>query len=502
MTGDFTRWTFRPEKHYHSVGMQQGRVQMDADLNEQAGIAAGLDRITRVDVIGRCGFPAAAAGFGIGVTPDGRDLTLSPGRGYVSGRLCECRASPTRVEKFDEGHAVLQDVVMDGRQLVEGEWVELWGRDVNPHLIRVLDVNVQLRSIRFAPELQARELDTLKVSKIARARRIPSYLTQPYFPGVAPEALKGRRGTYLAYLDVWDRHVTAAEVESLREVGLDGEHGIRARGIWQVKLKLLADRDEPTRATLPPWETLIVGSTGSLRARTHADDTVADQGVGESPSGYRGFENQLYRVEVQEGGNDGDATFKWARETDSVVAPWVGIEGDKITSTASDRDGIVLFQPGQWVELTDDSHHLSGQPGTMVKVTKVDANILIVDTTTATGDVDIASFPVNPRVKGWGSFAGVLTVTSDEFIELEDGIEVAFGRGHYNSGDYWLIPARTATADVEWAHDSARNPLAKEKDGVTHHYCALALLRFKKRWEVVEDCRPLFSPLTGLRGRD
>lgn len=201
-----------------------------------------------------------------------------------------------------------------------------------------------------------------------------------------------------------------------------------------MKLKLLAGRDEPPRrATLPSWEKLIVGSTGSLRARTHGDDTVADQGVGESPSGYRGFENHLYRVEVHDGGNDGDATFKWARDTSSVVAPWVGIEADRIAVTA-DRDGIVSFQPGQWVELTDDSHDLSGQPGTMVKVTKVDANLLIVDTTTATGDVDIANFPVNPRVRGWDDAGGLRRAASDEFIELEDGIEVAFGRGNTTRG--------------------------------------------------------------------
>lgn len=174
MKGDVTPSTFRLEKHYGSVGTQQGRVQLDDDLNEHAGLAAGLDRITRVDVIGRCEFPRAAAGFGIGITPDGLDLTLSPGRGYV-GLLCECRATPIRVEELDEGRAVLQDVVTDGRHLVAGEWVELWASDVHPHLIRVLDLNVYQRSIRFAPKLGARELDTLKVSKTTRARpRLPT----------------------------------------------------------------------------------------------------------------------------------------------------------------------------------------------------------------------------------------------------------------------------------------------------------------------------------------
>jgi hypothetical protein len=38
MKGDFSRFTFKKEKHYSSVRMQQGRVQLDADWNEQMDI--------------------------------------------------------------------------------------------------------------------------------------------------------------------------------------------------------------------------------------------------------------------------------------------------------------------------------------------------------------------------------------------------------------------------------------------------------------------------------
>lgn len=36
--GDFTRDTFTPEKSYSRVLMQQGRVQVDADWNEQVSV--------------------------------------------------------------------------------------------------------------------------------------------------------------------------------------------------------------------------------------------------------------------------------------------------------------------------------------------------------------------------------------------------------------------------------------------------------------------------------
>ena len=38
LKGDFTRNTFKKEKHYSGVRMQQGRVQLDADWNEQVDI--------------------------------------------------------------------------------------------------------------------------------------------------------------------------------------------------------------------------------------------------------------------------------------------------------------------------------------------------------------------------------------------------------------------------------------------------------------------------------
>ena len=35
MSGDYTRFTFDPLKRYSGVRMQQGRVQLDSDWNEE-----------------------------------------------------------------------------------------------------------------------------------------------------------------------------------------------------------------------------------------------------------------------------------------------------------------------------------------------------------------------------------------------------------------------------------------------------------------------------------
>ena len=40
MKGDFSRSTYRPKNHYSSVRLQQGRVLLDAEWNEQADVAS------------------------------------------------------------------------------------------------------------------------------------------------------------------------------------------------------------------------------------------------------------------------------------------------------------------------------------------------------------------------------------------------------------------------------------------------------------------------------
>src|SRR5438309_1839879 len=63
MKGDFTRNTFDPTKHYRRVLMQQGRVTLDADWNEQNAILLHYLRTLTTDVFGPHAGPAANPGF-------------------------------------------------------------------------------------------------------------------------------------------------------------------------------------------------------------------------------------------------------------------------------------------------------------------------------------------------------------------------------------------------------------------------------------------------------
>jgi uncharacterized protein DUF6519 len=86
----------------------------------------------------------------------------------------------------------------------------------------------------------------------------------------------------------------------------------------------------------------------------------------------------------------------------------------------------------------------------------------------------------------------------DNWIELEDGIQVQFQLGGtYRTGDYWLIPARTATGDVEWP-GPAGAPDALRPRGVWHYYAPLWIISVAGGTVTVEhdnDLRRVFKPL-------
>src|SRR5262249_24945392 len=85
---DFSRDTFRPLKHYSRVLQQQGRVQVDADFNEQVSILLHHMRTTAADIIGPYGGPVSDYGFQISPAKAGTFI-IGAGRYYVGGILCE-----------------------------------------------------------------------------------------------------------------------------------------------------------------------------------------------------------------------------------------------------------------------------------------------------------------------------------------------------------------------------------------------------------------------------
>ena len=455
MKGDFTRTTFDAKRHFSSVRMQQGRVQLDADWNEQLDISAHRVEIEARDLIGRCGGPLHDAGLAIaaavGDLPPAQqaaagaltlrpgDLFISAGRYYVDGILCEND----------------QPVLATGQP----------------------DLPVDAEIVRVGDNL--------------------TKLVPP------PQA-----GVYLVYADVWSRHLTAIEAPHILETALGGpDTCTRTKTVWQVKLLRAGNvgADINCATEVLAWGQVTAKPTGKLSARAEPGAVSTDPCIVAPGAGYRRLENQLYRVEVHKSGTLGNATFKWSRDNGSILTTWESKAGNDLTVGSIGRDQPLGFAAGQWIELTDDDRDQRGEAGTLVRLVKAEGKVLTIDPASAgTDPVDRALFKTNPKIRRWDS-AGPVDIQvpggNQGFVPLEGGVEVKFSAGSYRTGDYWLIPARTATGDVEWPKDPTNNnaPIPQPPHGIEHHYCRLAVAEFNAgQWTIKSDCRELFPPATEL----
>jgi hypothetical protein len=443
--GDFTRDTFYQANHFCRVLMQQGRVQLDADWNEQTAIILHLLRSLTRDIIGQHGGPnppagsATPGGFAIGTVVNERkslaDLNLAPGHYYVDGILCEIEA-PT-----------------------------------NPNAAGV------------------------------------TYLTQPDFPALMqpdstrPPALPNLDGNALVYLDVWERHLANVQQELIREVALGGpDTASRSQVVWQVKIQPtlpdgLAWPNAKLKLSDSQWQNWInvwqPANRGWLKAQIQPQPMSTSPCVISPQSAYRGTENQLYRVEIHTGGAvAAPPTFKWSRENGSVVFPILKLatSAGQTTVTLANlgRDERLSLKNNDWVEVVDDIYARSGQVDSLLQVTDIDAANQVVTLNGASGIVVGQPPTTHPILRRWDG-TGQVAESSSDWLALEDGIQIQFqppaagaSATQYRSGDYWLIPARVATGNIEWPQQTDSQgkpaPAALPPHGVEHHYAPLAVI--------------------------
>lgn len=481
MKGDFSRDTFDPTKHFSRVLMQQGRVLLDSDWNEQTSVLLHYLRTLAADLIGPYGGPAQELGFAI-LTP-----SSLPPAGTPPGPDTE------RVELLRNVDMRRNFFVGRGRYYVQG----------------ILCENELL-------------------STYARRAESPE-LTQPDY--AADELENGK--SYLAYLDAWEQHITSLEDEAIREVAL-GSQGpdtaTRARVMWQVKTLDLANLNfgNPTCNNIQDnavWieqlEQWQPGNRGRLRAKADEPEDPSDTSpcIISPEARYRGAENQLYRVEIHRSGTvDTPATFKWSRENGSTLLPIRSVSGNRVTLEHMGRDARFGVQIGDWVEIVDDDYEWRNDAEALLQVTSVnliDMYVMLSGTpaTTRTYRSGRTIQRKNQLLRRWEQKAGDKRIGglelrdgaalikeradgNENWLMLEDGIQIQFEpQGNYRAGDYWLIPARTATGDVEWPGEVG-HPEARPPHGVNHYYAPLARINVAPDGtvSVTDDYRRRFEP--------
>jgi hypothetical protein len=524
MAADITRSTFNPAKHYSGVRQQQGRVSLDADWNEQVDIAAHRVVTETADVVGTTGAPRDNAAFQMVRLPQqgpSSDIAFSPGRMYVEGFLCELESTSVPILISGTAQVQLSSMIVDDREFAVGQWVEISASDPTspaPLLTPVQAVSVGTQTLTLTPNIGG-----FTGKSGLQLRRITTYLTQPDSPSPAPLPTTGFA---LAYLDVWQRTVTAIEDSEIREPALGPSSGAdtatRTRTVCQVKFQPIGSN--VTCASAPDFATFIPPSTAQLAARAEPTAPATSACILPPRAGFRRLENQLYRVEIHAPGNvaSGGPTFKWSRDNGSIVTtivlPAPVLSGTTLTLNVGSlgRDPVLGFARGQWVELIDDARELQGKHGILVQLTSAAVGpqgpVLTADTKLADA-ADLSAFLTafsnstirNPKVRRWDQFGAQVSATAPGgdvkvregvWIDLESGVQVFFQPGaNYQTGDYWLVPARTVTGDVDWLRDSSGNPQFLSPLGIRHHHCRLGIVSFSgPTWAIVSDCRDIFAP--------
>ncbi|RYZ03490.1 MAG: hypothetical protein EOO73_27530 [Myxococcales bacterium] len=483
MQGDFTRNSDDWEAAYSGVLMQQGRVQLDADWNEQAAIQKRALRRALRDLIGPHAGPANEHGeLGFLVEGTNQDATLTIGGGiyYVDGIRVVQRGGPATL------------------------------------------------SLAQQPD-----------------------------------------GAYVAFLDVWERHVNSLEDPRIREIALGGpDTATRTEVVSRVRLLRMVNT-APDIESPDPWADNLIAKHLRQRPRRRLAARAATASPNVDPcqlspaSQYRGRENQLYRVQIHdalpEGQTEpirnkadrgkgkgklaavrepfdarGDAvlfTFKWSRDNGSVVFPIVRIAAPESPATAGDREIEITVElgslgrderfglvAGDIVELVNDALTLEtlddvplfeggrdpGRPGLLGRVlAPIDRDDLTVRIAVFADDLaEIAEGTLHPYLRRWDHRPsakrplerGAIPVRQadlDRWLPLEDGVEVLFAgppkeqgvqeAPEQRSGDYWQIPARVASGDVLWpstgsGDPAVKTPLAIKPHGPHHHYAPLAIV--------------------------
>ncbi len=446
MRGDFSRQTFDPKKHYRGVRMQQGRVQLDADWNEQSDLLNYYLETHLKDVLGAGGAPQATAGFKITLrkepegaksNPDNRatfDFHISHGRYYVDGVLCENEQNVLFTGQPDYPEARLPSTLKDYALV----YLDVWQR----------------------------------------------HITIQEDPALRESALMG--------IDTTTRVQTVWQVKILPL----GTHEIPTDS---------SKLNTEDIISLPEWQDLISyhRHKSRLRAQHVPHSMMLDNQL------YRIELHDVHEQEVTFKWSRENGSVAFVIDKLKLVGNQDKNNLVQFVVTLNDlgRD-LAQLKKGDWVELVDEMSELRGHTLPLYQI--IVAPDVHNRQVTLAGHFArrLQTFekhkPTYLLLRRWDHDAalpptqniGAVRIREEQWLNLENGIQVYFAAGGtYEVGDYWLIPSRTLTNTIEWPSDE-HGPLALPPHGKNHHFSPLALLHFHHdHWRVVKDLRRIFAPL-------
>ena len=449
MKGDFTRDTFNRPKGYSQVLMQQGRVQLDADFNEQSAILLHCLRAVVKDFVGPFGGPVNS-GFKIKLDAVPKsDFKIEAGHYYVDGILCENgEAGDASADTAYSAVKLPGDLTgTAGRYLV---YLDVWERFVN-----YLDDDAMRESALGGPDTAGR---AKVISQVRTTGRLADNIT------LIPENANNNyvKTNWQTWVDAWQpmhRGSLKAQV-----VDPDGDNTDPCLTSPDAKYRGDANRLYRVEVHQP-------GKAGTATFKWSREN--------------------------------GSVVTAWLKSEDPriVVRDAGGFAANQWVELIDDDDEL-SGQPGQLGKVThveDDALTIELPSGTPLKHLNLDKHPKVRrwDQT--------ETEKTHLRADDRGVYGDVV-INENTWLALEDGIQIYFGsvgegadpHHIYRSGDYWLIPARVATGGIEWP-TTGGTAQALPPHGIEHHYAPLGLITADAAGNLsaAEDSRTCFKLTDG-----
>ena len=451
MAADKARITHHAPRKYREVVSQQGRVLLEADLNEETRLGSERARKHALDFVGPCGTPDG--GFKLaGSAPGSGDFIIGPGTMYVGG---------LRVTQQDDVAYSKQTEWLDREE------AEPWGEDLWREPQALMEGTHHAMLVLREQEVTAVEDPALRdvalggPDSAARSRLVQRVVAARSDGDTCEKAAATSAG-------FWSEHGLVHEPEKAR---------LRSRARLQVTL-----------VTAPP-------------SPSPCDPPAA--------SGYLGADNQLIRVQVAGVGGrfgTGEGLLVWGYHNGSILyrcrvldQQTVELESRPVSPEHQPRAGQVVQMLQRAAEIGDDAY-VAALTGPVMKLT--------TPYDPETGRIALpealpADYPKLQHVylRLWEDMAEF--EVGDAVALAGTGLEVTITRdsaGPLHLGDWWSVAARPLTPNAVYPERYLEEP--QPPDGPRMWVCALAVLEARGRFvEVVDDCRLPFDNLVELTAR-
>jgi hypothetical protein len=416
--GDFSRLTFDPANRFSAVLMQQGRVQLDADTNEQAMILLNLMRTLTADIIGPHGGPGDA--FLIKGLPDKKqpaDLAIGAGNYYVDGILCE-NVAPG----FTYGNQ--PDAAPKGeRPLPDG-----------PQFLVYLKVFERAVTAVEDPAIREIALGSNGPDTAARLKVIWQVVASDRIPGT--EIVIDATTTRAMVRDNWKPRPSSTAM-------------LKARG----QQATAADCDACTVAPDARYR----GAENQLyRVQIHTGGSAGTATFMWS----RENGSVVFPIRKMSGREITTTTLGRDPQLGLAAGDWVEIVDDRYTA----RGIPSPLQQVKRVDPLDLTVELAAAPSTGTgQDESLHPYLRRWDQRVAPPESGAPQLADDNALK--------VVESATDWIDLENGIQIQFQPAKtYAPGDFWLIPARTETGDILFPAD------AQPPAGIVTHVAPLALV--------------------------